>query len=97
MKAYAKEVIRQQPDNIFEFSARYFAQLDQNEDGMDQGTCFQLFFAFGKKRLHVTIKNSGDETLVSQDALIGIVAEVSAKLSCNTLLHQYLGYFMIVD
>uniref|UniRef100_A0A7S0QER5 RIIa domain-containing protein n=1 Tax=Cryptomonas curvata TaxID=233186 RepID=A0A7S0QER5_9CRYP len=57
LKAYAKEVIRQQPDNVFEFSARYFAQLDQNEEGMEQG----------------------DETLVSQDALIGIVAECMDK------------------
>jgi hypothetical protein len=27
LKAYAKEVIRQQPGNIYEFSARYFAQV----------------------------------------------------------------------
>ena len=27
LKAYAKEVIRQQPENIYEFSARYFAQV----------------------------------------------------------------------
>jgi hypothetical protein len=27
LKAYAKEVIRQQPDNLYEFSARYFAQV----------------------------------------------------------------------
>eukprot|EP00277_Geminigera_cryophila_P022155 CAMPEP_0179468342 /NCGR_PEP_ID=MMETSP0799-20121207/49303_1 /TAXON_ID=46947 /ORGANISM="Geminigera cryophila, Strain CCMP2564" /LENGTH=284 /DNA_ID=CAMNT_0021274319 /DNA_START=82 /DNA_END=937 /DNA_ORIENTATION=- len=32
LKAYAKEVIRQQPGNLYEFSARYFAQLDQQED-----------------------------------------------------------------
>uniref|UniRef100_A0A7S0VPC3 RIIa domain-containing protein n=1 Tax=Hemiselmis tepida TaxID=464990 RepID=A0A7S0VPC3_9CRYP len=32
LKAYAKEVIRQQPADIFEFSAQYFAQLDQQED-----------------------------------------------------------------
>mmetsp|Transcript_10351 Transcript_10351/g.24495 ORF Transcript_10351/g.24495 Transcript_10351/m.24495 type:complete len:210 (-) Transcript_10351:299-928(-) len=39
LKAYAKEVIRQQPQNIFEFSARYFAQLDQQEDQyLDGGT-----------------------------------------------------------
>jgi len=38
LKAYAKEVIRQQPGNIYEFSARYFAQLDQQEDDfVDQG------------------------------------------------------------
>jgi len=38
LKAYAKEVIRQQPGNIYEFSARYFAQLDQQEeDFIDQG------------------------------------------------------------
>ena len=27
LKAYAKEVIRQNPDDIYEFSARYFAQV----------------------------------------------------------------------
>ena len=32
LKAYAKEVIRQQPADIFDFSAQYFAQLDQQED-----------------------------------------------------------------
>ena len=38
MKAYSKEVIRQQPINIYEFSARYFAQLDQQEDELlDEG------------------------------------------------------------
>merc|ERR1711966_108458 len=34
LKAYAKEVIRQNPDDIYEFSARYFAQLDQQEDDL---------------------------------------------------------------
>jgi hypothetical protein len=38
LKAYSKEVIRQQPINIYEFSARYFAQLDQQEDELlDEG------------------------------------------------------------
>ena len=37
LKAYAKEVIRQQPENIYEFSARYFAQLDQHEAEYDEG------------------------------------------------------------
>jgi hypothetical protein len=38
LKAYSKEVIRQQPVNIYEFSARYFAQLDQQEDDLlDEG------------------------------------------------------------
>ena len=38
LKAYSKEVIRQQPINIYEFSARYFAQLDQQEDDLlDEG------------------------------------------------------------
>jgi hypothetical protein len=30
------EVIRQQPENIFEFSARYFALLEQHEE-VEQG------------------------------------------------------------
>jgi hypothetical protein len=38
LKAYAKEVIRQRPEDIYEFSARYFAQLDQQEDQyLDEG------------------------------------------------------------
>uniref|UniRef100_A0A7S4L9A9 RIIa domain-containing protein n=2 Tax=Guillardia theta TaxID=55529 RepID=A0A7S4L9A9_GUITH len=32
LKAYAKEVIRSNPSNIYEFSAKYFAQLDQNAE-----------------------------------------------------------------
>lgn len=43
LKAYAKEVIRQQPQNIFEFSARYFAQLDQQEDEfLDANSSWQV-------------------------------------------------------
>ena len=46
LKAYAKEVIRQQPENIFEFSARYFAQLDQHEEEFEAGTVIiSKFFA----------------------------------------------------
>ncbi len=50
MKGYAKEVIRQQPDNIFDFSARYFAQLEQEEEERDQGTVEKVFF-FGRGNL----------------------------------------------
>jgi hypothetical protein len=32
LKAYTKEVMRQTPHNIFEFSAQYFAQLEKNEE-----------------------------------------------------------------
>lgn len=40
LKAYSKEVIRQQPVDIFEFSAQYFAQLDQQEEEfMDSNAC----------------------------------------------------------
>ena len=46
LKAYAKEVIRQQPENIFEFSARYFAQLDQHEEEFEAGTIEAIFFRF---------------------------------------------------
>jgi len=53
LKAYSKEVIRQQPENIYEFSARYFAQLDQREDEMQ-----------------------GESVAVTQDSLIGLIAEV---------------------
>mmetsp|Transcript_4866 Transcript_4866/g.9646 ORF Transcript_4866/g.9646 Transcript_4866/m.9646 type:complete len:210 (+) Transcript_4866:182-811(+) len=42
LKAYAKEVIRQRPQNIFEFSARYFAQLDQQEDQYLDGEAEEL-------------------------------------------------------
>lgn len=31
LKAYAKEVIRNEPENIFEFSAKYFAQFVTSE------------------------------------------------------------------
>ncbi len=44
LKAYAKEVIRQRPADIYEFSARYFAQLDQQEDQyLDSGAGPLLF------------------------------------------------------
>mmetsp|Transcript_76551 Transcript_76551/g.206242 ORF Transcript_76551/g.206242 Transcript_76551/m.206242 type:complete len:217 (-) Transcript_76551:263-913(-) len=56
LKAYSKEVIRQQPENIYEFSARYFAQLDQREDEMQ-----------------------GESVAVTQDSLIGLIAECSDK------------------
>mmetsp|Transcript_1208 Transcript_1208/g.2611 ORF Transcript_1208/g.2611 Transcript_1208/m.2611 type:complete len:218 (+) Transcript_1208:48-701(+) len=42
LKAYAKEVIRQQPADIFEFSAAYFAQLDQQEDEFMDNTQWQV-------------------------------------------------------
>ena len=83
MKAYAKEVIRQQPDNIFEFSARYFAQLDQNEEGMDQGNFKKWVIVLLKGESALDRKFSGDETLVSQDALIGMVAEVVSNESLS--------------
>jgi len=38
LKAYAKEVISQQPENIFEFSARYFTLLDQLEEEFEDGS-----------------------------------------------------------
>eukprot|EP00960_Hanusia_phi_P030668 748780-Hanusia_phi.AAC.3 len=37
LKAYAKEVIRSNPSNIYEFSAKYFAQLDQNAEEEEIG------------------------------------------------------------
>ena len=46
LKAYSKEVIRQQPENIFEFSARYFAQLDQNEEEFEAGSRYESDMSF---------------------------------------------------
>ena len=42
LKAYAKEVIRQQPADIFEFSAQYFAQLDQQEEEFIDANAWQV-------------------------------------------------------
>ena len=42
LKDYAKEVIKQRPVNIINFSARYFAQFVRNGEGMEQGSCIYI-------------------------------------------------------
>ena len=44
LKLYAKEVIMQQPADIFEFSAQYFAQMDELEEELQQGTIGRRLF-----------------------------------------------------
>ena len=51
LKAYSKEVIVQQPENIFEFSFRYFEQLEKNaknEEEIKKGSKNCCVFTFGK-------------------------------------------------
>ena len=78
MKAYAKEVIRQQPENIYEFSARYFAQLDQHEAEYDDGNKQQNFGLH--KSISVADNHSGQSGGVTQDSLVGIVGEVGEEI-----------------
>jgi hypothetical protein len=82
LKAYSKEVIRQQPENIIEFSARYFAQLDRHEEVFEAGKRYGSdLVSFAE--IHGGFAGDG-ATRVSQDALIddGAEADLDTKLAC---------------
>ena len=83
LKAYSKEVIVQQPENIFEFSFRYFEQLEKNAKNEEEIKkvpkllCF-YFWEVG------SVSDIISQVLVPIEAL-GNVQRVSANCKGNMM------------
>ncbi|KAJ9523096.1 hypothetical protein QJQ45_023914, partial [Haematococcus lacustris] len=75
LKAYTKEVIRRQPQNLIEFSAKYFQNLANVAASVQEAP------APSKEQLQVFLKRAGDTAVVTPEQIHALAAQTGMARS----------------
>ncbi|GFH19557.1 RIIa domain-containing protein, partial [Haematococcus lacustris] len=75
LKAYTKEVIRRQPQNLIEFSAKYFQNLANVAASVQEAP------APSKEQLQMFLKRAGDTAVVTPEQIHALAAQTGMARS----------------